>query len=90
MRQLLRFRTIPTLITLATVIYAITTKQSHGTFIFVPFEFRVPTIKRIQQRWWNPEDGRVLTPHVFGVGWSVNVYQVGKKLGILGNNEQDE
>lgn len=39
----------------------------------VPYDLRRPTFARFRQRWWNDEDERVFTPHVFGVGWSVNL-----------------
>ncbi len=35
---------------------------------------------RIRQSWWNPNDERVLTPKVFGVGWAFNLYQVWRHL----------
>ena len=40
---------------------------------FVPYDFRIPTLSRVRDRWWNPGDDRLFTPHVFGVGWSVNL-----------------
>ncbi|MCI0439651.1 MAG: DUF5808 domain-containing protein [Chloroflexi bacterium] len=79
-------RILTTTFTLATMIYAFKNKRTHGTFLMVPFDFRAPTIGRIKSRWWNPNDRRIFTPHVFGVGWSVNVYQVLKKLGVIGNS----
>jgi uncharacterized membrane protein len=45
----------------------------HGQILYVPYDFRVPTLDRIRQRWWNPDDPRLLTPKVFGLGWAVNV-----------------
>lgn len=39
---------------------------------FVPYDFRVPTLERVKERLWNPQDRRVLVPMVFGVGWSIN------------------
>ena len=39
----------------------------------VPYDLRRPTFARVRQRWWNAEDERLFTPHVFGVGWSVNL-----------------
>lgn len=44
-----------------------------GDVFGVPYDFRPPTTDRLMLRWWNPDDGRVFTPHVFGVGWSVNL-----------------
>lgn len=40
---------------------------------FVPYDFRVPTATRIRERMWAPDDSRVITPEVFGVGWTLNV-----------------
>lgn len=89
MRSIFRIRTIISLFTLATVIYAFRTKQSHGKFLFVPFEFRVPTIQRVRERLWNPDNDSLFTPHVFGVGWSLNLYQVLKRLGVVGKQAED-
>jgi|GEM_PF-246711 len=49
----------------------------HGTVAgFVPYEFRVPTIERFRERVWDPEGEHVLSPHVFGVGWTINFGRV--------------
>ena len=84
MRLLSRFRIVTCLFAVATIIYAIRTKQSHGRFLRVPFEFRVPTPSRIRQRVWNPDDDSVVTPQAFGVGWTLNLYQVARRLGLIG------
>ncbi len=39
----------------------------------VPYDFRKPTAERIKNAVWAPDDTRVVKPHAFGVGWSVNV-----------------
>ena len=90
MRGVIRWRTITALFTLATVAYAIRNRRSHGAFVGVPFEFRVPTVRRVRERWWNPADGRMLTPHVFGVGWSLNLHMVLKRLGLLKEHESTD
>lgn len=52
-------------------------REWHGTVAgFVPYEFRVPTIARIKERVWDPDGDHFLSPHVFGVGWTVNVGRV--------------
>jgi hypothetical protein len=52
-------------------------REWHGELAgFVPYELRPPTLGRVRERWWNPRDERILTPHVFGVGWSVNVGRI--------------
>jgi hypothetical protein len=54
-----------------------TEREWHGRVAgFVPYEFRLPTLHRIEERWWNPDDPRIFTEHVFGVGWSINLAQV--------------
>lgn len=39
----------------------------------VPYDFRVPTLRRVRERWCNPNDDRLLTEQVLGVGWSLNL-----------------
>ena len=52
-------------------------REWHGRIAgLVPYDFRLPTFERIEERWWNPADPRILTEHVFGVGWSINLAQV--------------
>ena len=46
----------------------------------VPYELRVPTPQRARERWWSPDDPRLLQPAVFGVGWTLNV---GRLLRLL-------
>jgi len=38
---------------------------------FVPYDYRLPTASRVRDRLWNP-DGPLISPQVFGVGWSIN------------------
>lgn len=37
----------------------------------VPYDFRVPTIERVKETYWNP-GGPVLSAKAFGVGWAPN------------------
>lgn len=43
---------------------------------FVPYDFRMPTVERIRQRLWDTEGDHLLSPHVFGVGWTVNLGRI--------------
>jgi hypothetical protein len=46
----------------------------HGVVAgFVPYEFRFPTLERFRERVWNPQGEHLIGPHVFGVGWTVNL-----------------
>jgi uncharacterized protein DUF5808 len=48
----------------------------HGkVFGLVPYDFRPPTWERIRAAYWNPEDDRLFTDRVFGVGWAINLYR---------------
>jgi hypothetical protein len=63
----------------------------HGKVLFVPYDFRFPSVQRARDAWWNPDDSRLLTPRDFGVGWSVNfarAYQLitGKQPGSPGED----
>jgi len=54
-----------------------------GTFLRIPYDWRWPTWSVIKERMWNPADPRIFTPHVFGWGWSINLYQVFRRLGVI-------
>ena len=82
------WRLVATVFTVAAVVHAYRTRQSHGSYYNVPFDFRFPTVSRFRQRLWNPQDHRIFTPSVFGVGWSVNFRQVDRRLGLI--NDPDD
>lgn len=44
-----------------------------GKVVGIPYDFRVPTVDRAIDRWWNPDDHHLLVPQIFGVGWTVNL-----------------
>ncbi len=58
-------------------------RETEGELLGIPYSFSPPTIDRLKARLWNAEDARVFTPHIFGWGWSVNFYQIGKRLGLI-------
>ena len=64
----------------ATVTYAVRSQKSHGTFAKVPFDFRVPSLKKLRDRLWNPDDPSFITPSAFGIGWGPNAYQLLKRV----------
>ena len=49
----------------------------------IPYDFRLPTIERLKESYWNPYERRVFTPEVFGVGWAINLYALLENLGII-------
>jgi len=53
----------------------------HGRLLrILPYDFRPPSWARIKTELWNPQDPRIITPHAFGVGWGLNLYQVKEQL----------
>lgn len=57
-------------------------RQWHGIVAgYVPYDFRIRGSRaRYRARVWAPEDPRLLQPHAFGVGWTLNV---GRLLRLL-------
>jgi hypothetical protein len=62
----------------------------HGKLGIMPYDFRWPTIERIRESYWNPEDSRIFTPEVFGIGWAVNIYALLEKLRLIGESYASE
>ena len=73
-------RTATMVLTVAAAVYAYRTKQPEGRILNVPYDFRMPTMERLRRRFWNLDESRVFTPAVFGVGWSLNFFQVVRQL----------
>jgi hypothetical protein len=44
-----------------------------GTFLGVPYDWRRPTVERTKQRWWNPDEPRLIVPKMFGWGYDLNL-----------------
>ncbi|WP_421732996.1 DUF5808 domain-containing protein [Cellulomonas sp.] len=52
-------------------------REWHGQVVgFVPYDFRVPTMARFKERMWDPEGAHVISPRVFGVGWTLNAGRI--------------
>jgi hypothetical protein len=51
-----------------------------GTLLGVPYDFRAPTVERVRQRMWAPEQRQLLSPQVFGMGWTLNL---GRLLALI-------
>lgn len=49
----------------------------HGTLGgVVPYDLRPPTLTRLKESLWAPEDQRLLLPRAAGVGWSPNLGRI--------------
>ncbi|MGH2585655.1 MAG: DUF5808 domain-containing protein [Dehalococcoidia bacterium] len=58
--------------------------QRTGTFLGLPYDWRRLNWARIKQRTWNPNDRHIFTPKSFGWGLTVNLYEVCRRLGLVG------
>ena len=81
MKQVLQIVVALALITLAWRV--VRSGELAGRLLGVPYDLRPPTLARLHDRLWNPADPRLLTPHVFGWGYSVNLYELGRRLGLI-------
>ena len=53
----------------------------HGkVFEAVPYDFRVPTLERLREAYWNPDNQAIFTDRPLGVGWAINFYQLFRML----------
>jgi len=50
---------------------------------FVPYDFRPPTLQRVREAYWNPDEPRIFTDRVLGLGWAINFYSLLEVLGEL-------
>ncbi|MEO8633346.1 MAG: hypothetical protein ABI466_08290 [Chloroflexota bacterium] len=46
----------------------------------VPYDFRIPTLDRLREAYWNPDSEQVFSEKVFGVGWAVNIPVAARKV----------
>jgi hypothetical protein len=58
-------------------------KPRKGTFLGIPYDWRWPTAERMRAAFWNPANRRILTPKVFGWGFTINFYEVARRLGLV-------
>lgn len=55
----------------------------HGRLLgVVPYDFRVPTLERVRDAYWNPRSPKLFTDRPLGVGWSVNIPTALRRLGL--------
>ncbi len=49
-------------------------RRWHGRlFGLIPYDFRLPTPRRLIASVWDPSNPRLFTGQAFGMGWSVNL-----------------
>lgn len=49
----------------------------------VPYDFRLPTLDRVRQAYWDPDSEVLFTEKVVGIGWSVNLPVAMRRLSLI-------
>ena len=62
----------------------------HGKVGFIPYDFRLPTIERIKEGYWNADSSQVFNPEVIGLGWAINLHALLEKMRIVGESYYTE
>ena len=63
----------------------------HGRIAgFIPYDFRLPTLEKMKEAYWNPYESRIFTPEVFGIGWAINFYALLERLRLIGQEISEE
>jgi hypothetical protein len=58
-------------------------RRWHGNVGIVPYDFRLPTLERLKEAYWNKENPNLFNNRAFGVGWAVNFHALLEKIRIL-------
>lgn len=48
----------------------------------VPYDFRVPSLQRLREAYWNPASPNLFTDRPVGVGWAVNIPTLLRRIGV--------
>lgn len=54
-----------------------------GVLLGIPYNFELPTPTRLRQTLWNPSSDRLLAPHLYGWGYSLNFGALARRLGLV-------
>ena len=65
-------------------------RQWHGKLGFIPYDFRMPTMKRLKEAYWNPNESRIFTDEVLGIGWAINFYALLEKMRLISESYTSE
>jgi hypothetical protein len=58
----------------------------YGKVGFIPYDFRMPTIERLKEAYWNPDESRIFSPRVLGIGWAINFFALLEKMRLIGES----
>lgn len=61
-----------------------------GNVVGVPYDFRWPTVERVREAYWNPDDERIFTKRVLGMGWGINFAALLRNVRCCCRPEQEQ
>lgn len=61
-----------------------------GKVGFIPYDFRIPTLQRLKEGYWNSNSTNIFSSEVFGVGWAINFYALLEKMRVIGESYYSE
>ena len=62
----------------------------HGKLGVIPYDFRLPTIERIKEAYWNPDSDQIFSETVLGIGWAINFYAILEKMRVISESYYSE
>jgi len=62
----------------------------HGKLGFIPYDFRLPTIERLRESYWNTDSSQVFTTEAWGIGWAINFRALLEKMRIISESYLSE
>ena len=57
-----------------------------GKLGFIPYDFRLPTIERLREAYWNADSSEIFTPRAWGIGWGINFHALLEKMRLIGES----
>jgi hypothetical protein len=58
-------------------------RPKRGTLLGMPYNLEWPTPERARRSLWDPTNRRILSPHLFGWGYSVNLHAIARRVGLV-------
>jgi len=66
-------------------------REWHGRIAgFFPYDFRMPSLERVKESYWNPYDRRIFSAPVFGIGWAINFCALLENLRVIEEDVSEE
>ena len=62
----------------------------HGKVGFIPYDFRIPTLERLKEGYWNADSTEIFSPEVVGIGWAINFHAILEKMRLVGESYYSE